>query len=605
LLEEIRECLLLLPPRLRWKWALLVPLVVAAAAMELLSAAAIFWLVTILQSDGSTLPATVPTWLAKTSFGDESSSVVAVILIGLAGLFIFKNALLAWTTVAQSMLVNRSMASIFDRLATRLLRAPYRLHPTRNSSEIVHAAFHGVDQAFRMVLSPAVSLIAELFLLSGLCGVLLWLTPWASVLVAIVLGGTTAILIAAMRRPVLRWGRENHERGRELIGRIAELLAGQREIRTMLREREFHRRTFATFEVWDRAHYRHTVAAAMPRLVIETVFILSALVIFAVTRSTATGADLIPIAALFAYAGFRVIPGANRIAFEIDLIRHGKPSVDQLSGLMKTFEADDAEEWPSVVRPDMPEPRACRVDVDHVTYSHGRGEPPVLDDVSVRIAEGESLGIVGETGSGKSTMIDLIAGLLTPDSGTITIDGGSIRTWQIAGGRLGYVPQVGFLLDDSILANIVMGDAIDRNRVDEAVDVARLRPFLESLPDGLDAVVGERGVRISGGERQRIALARVLYFDPDLLLLDEATSALDYRTEIALGNAMARQRRNRTTIIVAHRLETVRECDQIIVLNEGRIVGNGTWDDLEHHCDAFRRLLRGETAGVEAEPADR
>lgn len=583
------------------------PLVVTAAVTELVGAAAIFWLVTLLQGSASRHVATPPRWLAWAVPSGSGSSTVAVVLLALGGLFILKNLLLAWTAFAQSRLIAHSMETMFDRLVNGLLRAPYRLHPRRNSSEIVYASFHGIDQAFRLVLGPAISLFAESLVLIGICAVLLWLTPWASVLVALVLGGTTALLLGLLRKPVLRWGRENHIRGQSLIGQVAELLAGQKEIRTMRRESEFHERIVTAFRIWDNAQYRHATAAAMPRLVIETVFILSAIAIFAITRGvTASSGDLVPIAALFAYAGFRVIPGANRIALDIDLIRHGKAAIDKLSELMSTFVVEDEDRAAASVERSRDEgSRGCRVEVDRVSYSYGRGEPLVLENASFRIGAGQSFGIVGATGSGKSTLIDLVAGLLTPDSGSIAIDGVSVQSWQRAGGRIGYVPQVGFLLDDTIENNIAMGSSpVDRDRIADAIEVARLGPFVDALPDGLATVIGERGVRISGGERQRIALARVLYFDPDLLLLDEATSALDYRTEIELGRAMTAQGRPRTTIIVAHRLETLRDCDQIIVVGEGSILARGTSSELERGSDAFRRLLRDEGEGSNGSRSD-
>jgi ATP-binding cassette, subfamily B, bacterial PglK len=218
----------------------------------------------------------------------------------------------------------------------------------------------------------------------------------------------------------------------------------------------------------------------------------------------------------------------------------------------------------------------------------------VLVDIDIDVPRGETLGVVGPTGAGKSTLIDLILGLLDPSSGRITIDGVPLpevrAAWQ---GRIGYVPQVAFLFDDTIRANVALGipeGAVDDRRLAEAVSLAQLDDFVASLPQGLRTIVGERGMRLSGGQRQRVAIARALYHEPELLVFDEATAALDNATERDVTAAIEGLRGKKTIVIIAHRLSTVQRCDSLILLSEGRIVARGAYDELLSSSPDFRAL---------------
>jgi ABC-type multidrug transport system fused ATPase/permease subunit len=232
--------------------------------------------------------------------------------------------------------------------------------------------------------------------------------------------------------------------------------------------------------------------------------------------------------------------------------------------------------------------------VDKVSYHYPNHERLVLDHVSVAIDRGTSLGVVGSTGAGKSTLIDLVLGLLSPTSGTISVDGIDVFANRIAWQRrLGVVSQSVFLLDDTLRRNVAFGlpdGDIDDQRVAEAIDAAHLGDFVESLPEGVETVVGERGARLSGGQRQRVAIARALYRRPEVIVFDEGTSALDNLTESAIMSALEALHGDRTLIIVAHRLTTVRRCDQIVLLENGRVIDTGTYDDLVERSASFRRM---------------
>jgi ATP-binding cassette, subfamily B, bacterial PglK len=293
--------------------------------------------------------------------------------------------------------------------------------------------------------------------------------------------------------------------------------------------------------------------------------------------------------ALFAYTGFRVVPSANRIMLNVGYMREAHPWIrpmdDDLRHLCapspRTYEHD---------RPLLQQSLSC----EDVTFGYDGGPPWALDRVSFTITRGESIGIVGPTGAGKSTLVDVLLGLLPPTSGRVVIDGepleGRERVWQR---QIGYVSQDVYLLDDSLRRNIAFGipdQAIDEVKLSAAVTLARLDEVIAALPSRLDTVVGENGFRLSGGQRQRVAIARALYHDPAVLFFDEATAALDNQTEREVTEAISRLRQGsggqanlrgpRTVIAVAHRLSTVKHCDRLIYLREGKLAGIGTYQEL-------------------------
>ncbi len=327
-----------------------------------------------------------------------------------------------------------------------------------------------------------------------------------------------------------------------------------------------------------RARYLRATLSDLPRVSIETVVVgLIAAFLIISTRTQDDSAGSLAVLGLFAYAALRIMPALNKVVNNLNLIRFGRAAVDDV-------QADLALPVPDV------DDGAGRLGfnqelaLQQVSFRYPGADQPTLLDLDLMIRKGESIGIVGATGAGKSTLVDLIVGLSIATSGSITVDGvdltGRAPAWQR---NIGMVSQQVFLLDDTLRRNIALGlpdDRIDEVRIREAVGLAQLDDFVASLPDSLDTMVGERGIRVSGGQRQRVAIARALYGRPSVLIFDEGTSALDNLTEAMLIEALAGLREDHTIITVAHRLSTVQDYDRIVFMRDGRIDDIGTFVEL-------------------------
>jgi len=287
-------------------------------------------------------------------------------------------------------------------------------------------------------------------------------------------------------------------------------------------------------------------------------------------------AALIPTLGLFGVSAFRLLPSMNRVLSSIQDVRFAMPVVDIMCTELSQINVSENNNL------QVSNAIFSKIEIKNISYKYPKTDAMVLDGININLLKGMSIGIIGASGAGKSTLIDLMLGLLVPSEGRIMIDGNDIqedvRGWQ---NKIGYVPQDIYLTDDTLLNNIAFGipsKDISYESIDKAVKYAQLQQLISDLPLGLNTSVGERGVRLSGGQKQRIAIARALYHDPSILMLDEATSALDSATEMSVMAIMKTLYKEKTIVIVAHRMSTIKECDYVYRLKDGRIVAEGTPD---------------------------
>jgi ABC-type multidrug transport system fused ATPase/permease subunit len=427
----------------------------------------------------------------------------------------------------------------------------------------------------------------------GILTVLIVTTPLATLVACIVLGGFSAALLKLTRRAFLHRGRQLQVLGKGILQSLQQAFGGLKELQVLGREGFFHEVFARQQSALFRIKCLHATLDAVPRLLVESTFVCGALlVVLLLALQGHKGTDVLPLLGLYAYAGFRIIPSANRILWRINEIRYGTTAIHQLYDDYVIIARNAADTCDASTDESLPFTDCIMV--KGLSYTYAGSHMPALQDVHLTIRRGESIGIVGPTGAGKSTLVDILIGLLQPSCGCITVDGvvlhQRLRSWQR---QIGYVPQTIFLADDSLRRNIALGlpdDDIDDAKVQAAVHRAQLEIFVASLPDGLDTFVGERGVRLSGGERQRVGIARALYHEPEVLVFDEATSALDSRTEGEVVRAIEALHGTKTLIMIAHRLSTVRHCDRLLFLQSGHVADCGAFDELVERSTDFRAM---------------
>jgi ATP-binding cassette subfamily C protein len=564
-----------------------------SALFETVGAALVFALIKIVSSpaQASQLPllATLVTLLPWRN----DQAIVLGCTFAVAIFYLIKNSVLIVGAYLQSRVVARSTVRLSQQLLKGYLAAPYAFHLQRNSAELIHVVNNSADAIPRFVLAPAVAILSEGFVGAGLIGVLLVAAPTVTGAASVVLGGLFALMLCLTKHFFALWGTQEHELRQAILRTLQQSLGGIKEIRVMGREQFFHEAFSALQQSLARVLSLRATLSATPHVFVEAVFVCGVLtVVLLIALQGGLHADILPLLGLYAYAGFRLIPSANRIILYVNLIRSSATAVEQLVHDVQLFQQDAGDLLAR--RNDLELSFTDSITLEAVSFCYEGAAEPALRDITARIRCGEAVGIVGPTGSGKSTLIDLILGLLQPSAGRIVVDGQDtarcVRAWQR---QIGYVPQSFYLLDDSLRRNIALGvedETINERRIRNAVRMAQLEEFVASLPEGLETVVGERGVRLSGGERQRVAIARALYHEPAVLIFDEATSALDTQTERELTRAIEALQRQKTVIVVAHRLSTVRYCDRLLFLQKGRIAGWGTFNELLERNPDFRTL---------------
>jgi ABC-type multidrug transport system fused ATPase/permease subunit len=422
---------------------------------------------------------------------------------------------------------------------------------------------------------------------------LLLVNPMVALLVALVLGGAYGLLYKFARVTLHSAGRASVEAATQRAKHALEALVGVKEIRLLGREAEFLERFRVPSRRLADAQTRAQALALLPRYAVETIAfsLILALAIYLLGTGRGIG-ELLPLLGLYAFAGYRLMPALQQIFAGFAAIRNSQAALEVV-----VADLEETHAAPAVThgRADVM-PLRSAVDLVDVRFRYPGETTWALQPVSLHIPKNGSIALVGATGCGKTTVVDLLMGLLQPLEGRLRVDGveldeRNVRSWQR---NIGHVPQQIFLCDDSIARNIALGlpDAeIDMTGVERAARLARLHDFVtDGLPKGYDTLVGDRGIRLSGGQRQRIGIARALYRDPDFLILDEATSALDNVTENAVLEALQTLAGRKTIVMVAHRLTTVIGCDEICVMEQGRIVERGTYEELMGTSQRFRSL---------------
>jgi ABC-type multidrug transport system fused ATPase/permease subunit len=489
--------------------------------------------------------------------------------------------------------------TIGRRLLDAYLRRPYAFYLTRHSGDMSQSLLSEITMLIVQIYQPLTSLIAQGILFAALVSLLVVVNPVVAAVGLLILGGSYGLIYLIVRRQLDRMAKQRIAANSQRFRLLSEALGGIKVVKLLGGEARYRNRFGEAAR--RLAHYQAMTQslALVPRYAIEAIafgsIILLALILMLQHRDDADGgmSHVLPLLGIYAFAGYRLLPAIQSIYAALTQLRFGAPVLDAIRADLEA--AADLAALPGATPAPLPFRHA--VELQDVTFRHENAAEPSLREVSLTIPAGSTLGIVGSTGAGKTTLVDVFLGLLRPQAGEIRVDGvgvtaDNLRAWQA---NIGYVPQEIFLRDASVAENIAFGldpREIDMDQVRECARLAQILDFVETdLPQGFSALVGERGVRLSGGQRQRIGIARALYRDPRILVFDEATSALDNVTERDVVEAINALTGTRTILIIAHRISTVRSCDRILVMDRGRVAGLGSYATLYESNAVFRDLV--------------
>ena len=590
MIDLIRSIRSLLSPRERLLGLGLLAMMLVGALLEMVGVAAIPALVSVLLNPDVLRAYGVGRWVLNGVEARGPTSVVALSAGALFAFFLLKNAYLFLLRTREARYVYALQARLEQRLFSAYLYSPYPFHLQRNSADLLRNVS---DDAARVVsggLLPLLQLSMEFLTVTATLVLLFAVEPMTSLMAFVVLGGSTGLFLKGMRGRMLRLGERDWALRAERIRTVQEGLGGVKVTKALNRERHFADRLREVSSTAVEVSVHRQVYQEAPRLVLEVLAVGGLLVVAGGLLAQGRSIDaLIPVLSLLGVAVVRMVPSFNKITSALNNLRYGRQAIQTVHRDFTELTPDlhDGESEPALTFD-----RDIRV--ANVSFRYPGARRPSLDGVSLVIRKGEAVAFVGPTGAGKTTLVDLLLGLLEPTEGSVLVDGVDIRGRDRAWRRcVGYVPQDVYLCDATIRENVAFGVpsvAIDEGAVGEAIRAAQLEGLVASLPDGLDTTVGERGVRLSGGQRQRIGIARALYHRPSVLLMDEATSSLDNETERFVMEAIEQFRGQCTLLIIAHRLTTVRSCDRLFYFRDGRLEEEGSYDDLIGEGSAFRTM---------------
>lgn len=499
-----------------------------------------------------------------------------VIMSALIVTFVVKNIYLYWQQKFMYHFVYTNQFRTSERMMKNYLRKGYEFYLNADTAVIQRNITSDVNNMYALILS-ILQLVSESIVFVFLLGVLL-ISDWMMTAMIAVLLIVTLGVIKSVIKPIMhKAGEDNQNYYSGLFKWISQTVQGIKEVKIAGKEQYFTDEYIKCGKGYVDAVQKYTLYNSIPRLLIETICIIG--MVSYMMLLVATGRDfteMMPILSAFSVAAIRLMPCANRINNQLTSMAFYQPFFMGVSDNLQDEISGKNTDMSFAKETDKKLPIHESITMRDVTYHYPNSEVLIFDHADMEIPIGASVGIVGASGSGKTTVVDILLGLLEVQTGGVYADGVNIkdeyRSWLK---NVGYIPQLIFMLDDTILKNVAFGvpeDEIDMDRVWTVLKEAQMDEFVRSLPEGLNTGIGERGIRISGGQRQRLGIARALYYDPEVLILDEATSALDNDTEAAIMDAINSLHGRKTLVIIAHRLQTIEKCDMIYRVEGGKAV---------------------------------
>jgi ATP-binding cassette subfamily C protein len=603
--SAFKKVLYLLPPKDRRKFVQIQVFSIVVAFAQSAGIGSFIPFINLLLDIDSVNTNSLLNW-AYTTFRFQSTnqfviavgSVVAILILTSNGLAVISNLMKnRFTHYYSHEMSCRMLATYLDR--------PYAFILKKNTSELTKNILSDIMEFTHNYLKSITDLLTNIIMMSSIIILLLLVNVQVTILIFLFFGATYGILTAISRGYLQRSGKRIIEANREKYIYAAEALNSFKILKVIGAEDFFIRRYTVASKKFARQRIIMRAISDLPKFVMDALVFggITAAIVFFIIR----GGDLTAIIStisVYILAGYRMMPELAAIFTSISGIQHYRPILDKIYHEL-------AVEGALAPVPDQPQPTASNAPAEALTFARDiqlqdivfqyEESDTIIDHLTLTIPKGAVIGFAGTTGAGKTTLIDIMLGLHAPVSGGLYVDSQRIEEANVRAWRkmIGYVPQEIYLIDDTIRANIAYGipvREIDDERIRLAAKIAAIDQFIETeLPEGYQTMVGERGVRLSGGQRQRLGLARALYRQPEFLVLDEATSALDGATEASVVRSIHELSQVRTIVIIAHRLNTLKACDQIYLLEKGQIIDQGTYDELLGKSDTFRKMAKVET----------
>jgi len=600
-MNTLKKTIALLTPHERRRGLMVLVMVMGMALLETAGVASVMPFLAVLGSPEmlDTNPILNTLYIHAQPLGIATPDDFLIVLgIGAFALIIVSAAYRTLTHYAMNRYIEMRRHSISTRLLETYLRQPYAFFLDRHSGDMSKAILSEVDSVVAHVLRPSYNMVAYSLVLIAITVLLLIVNPWLALLAAGLLGGLYALVFLGIKHKLMRLGGIRVAANKERFMAAGEAFGGIKGIKLLGREQSYLSRFQGPSQKFAATQASHATINQVPKYLIEAfafggiIGIVVVLMISAGGLSSGALGQILPIIGLYAFSAYRLQPALQKIFSGLASLRYGQAAVDSLYA---DLHPDNA---PAHLPKTEPEPLKATnsIALEHLSYTYPKAAKPALIDLKLEIPVGSAVGLVGSTGAGKTTLVDVILGLLRPTQGAITVDSvpvtdEQLRAWQQS---LGYVPQEIFLTDATIAENIAMGipeEQIDQAQIERCARMAQVHDFIvQELPAKYESLVGERGVRLSGGQRQRIGIARALYHNPEVLIFDEATSALDTVTEQAVMGAIDALAHQKTIILIAHRLSTVKNCDQIVLLEQGGIKAKGRYEELVHGNEQFKTM---------------
>lgn len=551
-------------------------IMLVGAAFEAVGIGAILPLVSLLENPNflSDNPGIA---LLVCTFGiTDHRDLILFSIVGLILLYLVKNIYISVSLFIQRRYAMKMQCLYAEEIFLTYLAKPYEFHVNNNTARLLRDVTAIASVVCNNIVMPILGLISELITALAIWSMLLFVDYVTAVVVAFIMAIIIIVIIYSFRSKIVEQGRVQNDASVEYLKWINQGLGAIKETKILGKESYFISKFSDSYKKYAGATQIYLFLLDIPRIIIELLVVVGLLflILFKIFLGEAPG-DIVPVLGVLAMASFRLMPSANRIVSSYNSIKNQMPFFYEMYDVLLETKTRLVT-GKNVITAG----KGCRmkfndkIRIDNVSFRYTKDSKLILDGVSFDINKGSFIGIIGTSGAGKTTLVDILLGLLHPENGSVFCDNfnreDNIRTWQAL---FAYVPQEIYLTDGSIRENIALGESeedIDDDLLNRVLEMAELSNYVNSLSDGVNTFVGERGVKLSGGQRQRIGIARALYQQPEILILDEATSALDNETEKAITDTILKFKGKITIIAIAHRVSTLEACDYKIRIENGK-----------------------------------